>query len=274
MRAVDDDGAEGRRDMAHPAEGRGGPIGPSVRRRFRFAPLAVIALAVAAAYAMGWQDHLSLKALGESRQALKSFVDEAPVLAAAVFVFIYSVAVALPFPAPSALTVAGGFLFGWLAGAALSIIAATTGATVLFLATRAAFGGLLRARFGAAAARLAAGFERDAFGYLLVLRLFPFVPFLLVNVAPALFDVRLKTFLAATLIGILPGALTFSFLGRGLDSVLASAAAAGHEPRLADLATMEITVALAALAVVAALASIARRIWVRHDPGAGRLERR
>ena len=43
-------------------------------------------------------------------------------------------------------------------------------------------------------AKLAAGFESNAFSYLLVLRIAPFFPFFVVNIAPALFNVRLKTF--------------------------------------------------------------------------------
>ena len=75
-------------------------------------------------------------------------------------------------------------------------------ARALFLAARTAFGGFLRDRAGNMAARLALNFERDAFFYMLVLRLAPFIPFFVVSIAPALFNVRLKTFLAATLVGV------------------------------------------------------------------------
>jgi uncharacterized membrane protein YdjX (TVP38/TMEM64 family) len=102
------------------------------------------------------------------------------------------------------LTVISGFLFGWLAGALYAIVAATTGGTTLFLAARTAFGGFLRERAGGIVKKLARGFEEDAFFYLLVLRLTPFIPFFVVNIAPALFKIRLRTFLTATLIGILP----------------------------------------------------------------------
>ena len=47
-------------------------------------------------------------------------------------------------------------------------------------------------------------------------------PFWLVNLAPALFGVRLSTFVAATAIGILPATLTFAVFGAGLDSVIAA----------------------------------------------------
>ena len=48
------------------------------------------------------------------------------------------------------------------------------------------------------------GFARDAFNYLLFLRLTPVFPFWLVNIAAALAQVRLKTFVGATILGIIP----------------------------------------------------------------------
>ena len=92
---------------------------------------------------------------------------------------------------------------------------------MIFLIARSAFGEYLTRRAGPMAARLAEGFRADAFSYLLFLRLVPF-PFWLVNLAPALFGVRLSTFVAATALGILPATLTFALFGAGLDSVIAA----------------------------------------------------
>ena len=234
---------------------------PSGRKAWRYAPLVTIVAGLALAYAMGWQDYFSLEFLGESRQALKRFVAGNPVVAPVGFVILYAVAIAFSFPAASILTIFSGFLFGWLAGGVYAVIAATCGATALFLAARSAFGGVLRAKVGGRAAKLADGFEKDAFGYLLVLRLAPFIPFLVVNIAPALFDVRLRTFFAATLIGVIPGAFAYAWLGQGVDSVLVAARSGGREIGVSDLVTPEITAAFIVLALVAALSLIVRRVW-------------
>jgi uncharacterized membrane protein YdjX (TVP38/TMEM64 family) len=228
---------------------------------WRFAPIGVVVAGLAFGYAMGWQECLSLEYLGDSREALKRFGAANPVLAPVGFVLLYAVAVAFSFPAASILTIISGFLFGWFAGAIYAILAATTGATALFLAARTAFGGFLKERAGSTAGKLACGFEKDAFGYLLALRIAPFIPFFVVNIAPALFNVRLKTFLAATLIGILPGAFAYAWLGQGLDSVLMAARAAGRDATVSDLVTPEITIAFVVLALVAALATIVRKVW-------------
>ena len=227
----------------------------------RFLPLAIVASGLLLGYLAGLHHYLSLDYLASSRLALKTVVDAHPVSAAAGFIGLYALAVAFSFPAASVLTVFSGFLFGWLAGGVIAIVAATIGATALFMAARSACGDSLKARVGPFAAKLSEGFERDAFGYLLVLRIAPFIPFFMVNIAPAFFRVRVRTFLAATLIGIVPGGFAYAWLGAGLDSVLLASEAAGRKAGVGDLVTPEITAAFVALALVATLAIIVKRVW-------------
>jgi uncharacterized membrane protein YdjX (TVP38/TMEM64 family) len=233
---------------------------------WRLLPAMLILAGLCIGYLMGWHHYLTLSYLAESRIALKAMVSANPVLAPLCFAAIYTLAVALSFPVTSVLTIVAGFLFGWLFGAALALVSATVGATLLFLAARSAFGDFLKRRAGGVASRLADGFRRDAFGYLLVLRLAPFIPFVLVNIAPALFNVSLRIFVAATVLGIIPGVLAYSWLGKGIDSVLVAAKAAGKKIDVSDLVTPEISLAFVALALVAALATIVRKVWASRPP--------
>lgn len=235
------------------------------RKHWHLIPIGIVMAGLAFGYAMGWHELLSLRFLGESRMMLKQFVGAHPVVAPAGFFAIYAVAVAFSFPAASILTIFAGFLFGWLVGGICTVFAATAGATALFLAARSAFGGFLKERAGPAVTKLATGFEKDAFCYLLVLRIAPFLPFFAVNIAPALFEVRLKTFVTATMIGILPGTFAYAWLGQGVDSVLVAAERAGRDARISDLVTPEITIAFVALALVAALATIVRKVWAPRE---------
>ena len=66
------------------------------------------------------------------------------------------------------------------------------------------------------AQRLREGFQEDGFSYLLFLRLVPVFPFWLVNLAAALFGMRLLPYVAATAVGIIDG---FVYLGTGLQSL-------------------------------------------------------
>ncbi|TDH38101.1 TVP38/TMEM64 family protein [Pseudohoeflea suaedae] len=233
------------------------PAPPAWRR---YLPIIVLAAGLAAGYAAGLHDYLSLSMLAEQREALLGLVDANYGLSLAVYFLLYVLAVAFSFPAASVLTIFGGFLFGWLVGGVVTAFAATLGASAVFLAARSAFGDVLRRKAGGFLNRLADGFEKDALSYLFVLRLAPVFPFFVVNIAPAFFGVPLRTYLIATFFGILPGTFAYSWLGQGVDSVLVSAAEAGREVSVGDLVTPEITIAFVVLALVAAIPPVLRRL--------------
>ena len=131
------------------------------------------------------------------------------------FVALYAAAVALSLPGGAVLTMAGGFLFGWLLGGIASILAATIGASIVFLIARSALGEFLAARAGPWLSRFRQGFQDDAFSYLLFLRLVPIFPFWLVNLAPGLLGVGFATYVATTFLGIIPGTFAFALAGSG-----------------------------------------------------------
>lgn len=239
---------------------------PAERRRIvlRLVLLALLVLGGLVVYAFGLQRYLSLAALVHHRETLSAFVDAYPLQAAAAFFLIYVAVVALSVPAASVLTIFAGFLFGCTLGGLLVVAAATLGSCLLFVAARSIFGDVLLHRAGPFIERFAGGFRRNAFLYLLVLRLAPIFPFFVVNIAPAFLEVRLKTFAAATLIGIIPGTLAYAWLGRGLDDVIAEAAAAGRDLSFSDFATTELTLALAVLAAIAALPLAFKWVWSRR----------
>jgi len=246
--------------MTDPASDR--PSSPPAYRRW-LAPAAIVAL-MALGYVLGLQEYISLSALASHRDMLRGFTASHGLLAIAIFASIYVLAVSLSFPGATALTVVGGFLFGWLWGGFAAMASATMGASVIFMIARSSFGETLAQRGGPALARLRRGFSNDAFNYLLFLRLVPLFPFWLVNLASALTGMRLRTFAAATAIGIIPGTFAFAFLGEGLDSIL-DAQAKAHAACVAEkgadncafdlsvssLVTTEMLVAFAALGLVA-----------------------
>jgi uncharacterized membrane protein YdjX (TVP38/TMEM64 family) len=192
----------------------------------RLWPLIVLVAAMAFVFAMGWHRYLSIQTLAENRQALRALIGANMVLSLAVFVAVYVAAVALSLPGGAVLTIAGGFLFGWLLGGAASLIGATIGASLVFLIARSALGDLLAARAGPWLSRFRQGFQEDAFSYLLFLRLVPIFPFWLVNLAPGLLGVSFPIYVATTILGIIPGTFAFALAGNGLDSVIEAQQAA------------------------------------------------
>ena len=230
----------------------------------RLAPVAVILAGLAFGYVKGWHRYLSLDMLVESRDMLSAFVESNLLLAALAYMLIYIVAVAFSFPGASLLTIGGGFMFGWLTGGILTAIAAPIGASIIYLVAKSAVGDFLvdmmKKNAGERIKQLAEGFEEDAFNYLLIIRLAPIFPFWVINIAPAIFNVPLRTYFVATAIGILPGTFAYAFLGEGIDSVIAAQQAAGTELQVSDLITPEITAAFVILAIVALIPTIIKKV--------------
>jgi len=186
----------------------------------RFGPLAVLLVLIAVAWAAGLRDYLSLRSIVEHRDWLQHVVADRFLLAVAAYTGIYVLTVAFSLPGATVLTVFGGFLFGWFAAGVATVIGATIGATAVFLIAQTSIGDALSKKAGPFARKLADGFREDAFHYMLFLRLVPVFPFWLVNIAPALFEVPLRTYVITTLIGIIPGTFAFAILGSGLDSII------------------------------------------------------
>lgn len=231
---------------------------------WRYAPILLISAGLAVGYAFDAHHLISLDMLYQKRMALKAYVSDNLAISAAGFCLLYTVAIAFVFPAPVILTVTAGFLFGWWIGGSLAIIGATVGGSALFLAARSAFGDVLKRRAGGAIKRFAEGFRKDAFTYLLVLRLTPVLPVAALNIGPAFFDISLRSFALATFLGIIPGAMVYAFLGSGLDRALKLA---GKTDGLSihDLMTVEMTVALVGLTALSLL-GVALRRWLMRSP--------
>lgn len=224
-------------------------------------PLFLLLALGAAAWFGGLADLISLRTLQENRERLAAFVSENFALSVAIYAVAYALVVALSIPGAVFMTLAGGFLFGTLVGGSATVVGATTGAIVIFLATRSALGRPLRARAetsGGLLRSLIEGVEKDAFSYILTLRLVPAAPFWMVNVAAGLADAPLRAYALATLFGIMPATFVYASVGAGLDSVFAS----GAEPDLASV-FRNLLAPLAALGLLAISPVIWRRFFRR-----------
>src|SRR3546814_16558984 len=82
--------------------------------------------------------------LERHHEALMALVAAHRLAAPLTFVALYAVMVAFSIPGALVMTVAAGFLFGTLLGAACSAAGATLGAVAVFLVARTALGALLR----------------------------------------------------------------------------------------------------------------------------------
>lgn len=207
-----------------------------------------------AVFASGLHRQVSLETLRENYEAWRDWAGAHPVLAGLGFVAVYAGAVTISLPGALWLTMAAGVLFGWALGGAYAWIGATTGAVLIFIAARTAFQDAIRERMGGKLEKFRAGFERDSFFYIIMLRLIP-LPFFLVNVAPALFRVRIMTFAGATALGIIPGTLAYAAIGAGVGEALAS----DRRVDLSLLSDPRLVLGFLGLAVLAVMPVILRR---------------
>lgn len=182
-------------------------------------PLIVLALAaMAAAVVVRFP-------VAESAVALVTWIRSAGALGAVVFAIVYVAATVMMLPG-SLLTLGAGFVYGPALGTALVSPVSVVAATCAFLLGRTAAREWVARRI-AAAPRFAAvdrAVGREGFRIVLLLRLSPLFPFTLLNYALGLTQVRLRDFVFASWVGMLPGTVLYVYLGSLLTSATELAA--------------------------------------------------
>lgn len=229
------------------------PSAPEVTRRApawgKIAMVVFFVLAFGAFFVLGGPRFLELATIKEHRDSLLQFTAQHYAVALAIGFCVYVIAVMLSLPGATVLSLTAGFLFGRWAGTALTVLAASAGATLVFLGARYLFADFARKRVGGLYERMRTGFAAHAFNYLLFLRLVPLFPFVLVNLAPALAGIPLRTYVLATVIGIIPGSFVLVNLGETLGRIESSR----------DLVSGGTLLALALLGVLALLPIVFRK---------------
>ncbi len=222
----------------------------------RLWPLAVIAAGLAIYVVFDLGSFLTIEHLRGHYQRMQADVAAHYLVSVLAFMLIYVAVVALSVPGGAVLTIGGGLMFGALPATAYVVVAATIGATLVFLAAKTSLGDLLRQRAGPWMQRLEHGFQSNVWCYLLVLRLVPIVPFFVANVVPAFLGVRLRPYVLTTFVGIIPGTAVYAALGAGIGEVFAR----GEEVTVGGLMTPTIAFALCGLAVLSTLPIVYKKV--------------
>ena len=193
-------------------------------RQKKFLLLLIIILGLLVFIEFDGQHLLHLESLKHDAQHIYVYTQEHYWKIFILTVVIYTAATALSIPGAWMRSLATGFLFGPWAGTLIIVFSATCGAVLTFMAARYLFGEQLRLHFESneSVSRLINGFHRDAFNYLLFLRIIPMFPFWLVNLVPAFTPVSIRTFAAATAMGIVPASYALAMLGEKLGPVTPS----------------------------------------------------
>ena len=231
-------------------------------------PLAVIVIVAIIGF-FTLRDFLTFETLRDNSERLTAWRDSNYALAAATYVLFYAVVVAFSLPGGAIMTLAGGFVFGIVVGAPLTVIAATLGATAIFLAAKTGLGDVLYARLQKKADdpgmlnKIEDGLRKNEVSYLLLMRLVPAIPFFLANIAPAFLGVRLRNFVLTTFFGIIPGTVVYSSVGAGLGEVFAR----GETPNLGIIFEWHILGPILGLCALAAMPIVINYFRDRNNPG-------
>ena len=185
----------------------------------KLATVIVIACGIGLFFYFDLARWLSLEALKANRDHLLAFTEANYTAAVVLFIALYIAVTGLSLPGATILTLAGGFLFGSVAATIFVNLGATVGATLAFLAARYVLRDWVERKFGRWFEPLQEGFAKNAFSYLMTLRLIPLFPFFAVNLVSGLTRMNVGTYAAATALGIIPGSFVYAYAGRQLGTL-------------------------------------------------------
>lgn len=158
---------------------------------------------------------------GQLDQAmLAETIDGLGVWAVIVFIAAYALA-AVAFLPGLIFTITGGAVFGPVAGTVYSLIGATLGATLAFMAAKTVLGDWVAAKAGPRVNRLQQGIDREGWRFVALVRLVPLFPFNLLNYALGLTRIRLPVYVVTSFIAMAPGALAYAWVGHAGREALA-----------------------------------------------------
>ena len=124
----------------------------------------------------------------------------------------------LGFGSPIALI--GGFIFGKWIGTLVVVIGMSVGATFLYVFGNYFLKDLIREKFLNKYQNLEKKFKESEFYYLLIYRFIGGIPWQLSCILPTIFDVKIKNFFFASLIGIVPQIFLAVSIGSGLEKII------------------------------------------------------
>lgn len=173
-------------------------------------------------YYLGAFDLLKWEVIKKLHLDIRGYVALRPLLAVLTYIGIYFCYSLSAMPGLFALDVVGGFFLPQPLITFSIAFGGMLGATALYLTVKYALKGLLRGKMQNFIEKVQKKFQKHQQSYLLFLRVFPFFPFGLVNIALAFLEVRTRTFMWTTFVGLIPAAYIYSEAGRALGLIVES----------------------------------------------------
>ena len=164
------------------------------------------------------------------------------------------------FGSPAALL--AGFIFGKWIGVIVVVLGMSMGGTLLYIFGNYFLKDFIKKKFLNKYRSLEIKFKKSEFVYLLAYRFIGGIPFVISNVLPCIFNVKVRNFFFSTLIGITPQVFLVVSIGSGLEKIIQRNLEA---PKIRDLIfSPDIYLPLLAFGVLVILTIIARKIFYKN----------
>jgi len=154
-----------------------------------------------------------------------------------------------------------GFIFGKWFGTFILIIGMTVGATIVYIISDYFFKEFIKEKFLNRFKNLEIKFKKSEFIYVLIYRFIGGIPFVISNILPCIFNVKVNNFFWATLIGMTPQLFLVVSIGSGLEKIIKQNLEA---PRIVDLLySPDIYIPMIAFFALIIITIIARKIFYK-----------
>ena len=180
-----------------------------------------------------------------------------------LFFLIFTILWVFPFLGfGSPIALLGGFLFGPWIGTLVVVTGLSIGATFLYIFGNFFLKEIIRDKFLNKYQKLEIKFKKSEFLYLLVYRFIGGIPWQLSCLLPVIFNVKVKNFFYASLIGIVPQIFLGVSIGSGLEKVIDKNS---EVPSINDIIfTPDIYIPILAFIILILVTIVLRKIFYKN----------
>ena len=136
------------------------------------------------------------------------------------FIFVVIWILLLGFATPIALI--AGFLFGKIYGTLISVFGFTIGCTILYIFANQYFKNIILEKLSTKIFKFKEIFNKNEFFYFMIFRISggAGTPFAIQNLLPVFFNMKIKNYFFATLIGLFPMIFIWCAIGSGIEKII------------------------------------------------------
>ena len=166
------------------------------------------------------KDLIDINFLKDNQKIFIKFKEQNIFIVSLIF-FFFSIIWVLLLGFGSLMAISGGFIFGKWLGTFLVLFSLTIGATLLYTLGLLFFKELINSKLAPRLGKLISLFNKNEILYFTLYRFTGGgLPFFMQNLLPVIFNMKIKNYFIATLIGLIPGVFILVSIGSGIDKFL------------------------------------------------------